>query len=236
MRGCIKPLPFIQQHLKISPPPPNLWPQYTLPCNQIQDAATVQVLTLGRNGKQEFEDVFMFSHRDFRSRATYISLTTASGASIAATPGHYMWAADAVIDSHHKKQAGPWVLTRAGNIGIGACLLSADASRASDLCDQVTARTVKIGKGLYNPHTKSGSLVVDGIAAATFSDVLPPSLHAHAAITTPFRWLYAACKASDSIKACDALNSLILWPLSHVPSVHTAIGRVWVSLFGIFSI
>ena len=173
----------------------------------------------------------MFSHRDPSTVALFISLTTATGASIAATPGHYLWTADAAIDSNHNKQAGPWILTRAGDIRIGACMLSADASRVSSLCDQVVARTVKIGKGLYNPHTASGSIVVDGFAAATFSDVLPPSLHAHGAITTPFRWLYAACKASDSIKACDALNSLILWPLSTMPAVHTAVGKFWVALF-----
>ena len=176
----------------------------------------------------------MFSHRDFNTRATFISLTTAGGASIAATPGHYLWTT--AIDSNHNKQAGPRVLTRAEDIRIGSCMISADTSRASELCDQVVARTVKTGKGLYNPHTASGSIVVDGVAAATFSDVLPPSLHAHGAITTPFRWLYAACKASDSIKACDAMNSLILWPLSHMPSVHTAVGKVWVSHFGISSI
>ena len=172
----------------------------------------------------------MFSHRDSKTRGTFISLTTASGASIAATPGHYIWAAAAVIDNH-KTQAGPWILTRAEDISIGSCMFSADASRASSLCNQVIARTVKIGKGLYNPHTASGSIVVNGVAAATFSDVLPPSLHAHAAITTPFRWLYAACKASDSIKACDVLNTVILWPLSTMPAVHTAVGKFWVALF-----
>ena len=174
--------------------------------------------------------MFMFSHRDFEAMASFISLTTARGASIATTPGHYIWAADAAVDSNHTIQTRAWVLRRAGDVSVGSCLLSAHAATRGDMCDQVVARSVKFSKGLYNPHTISGSIVVDGIAAATFSDVLPASLGAHAAVTTPFRWLYKACMASDSIRACDALNSLVLWPLSHVPEVHTAIGKFWVAL------
>ena len=199
-------------------------------CHASRSAHIVQVLTLGRDGKQAFEEVFMFSHRDFKTVASFISLTTASGASIAATPGHYIWAADAADDRNYTCQTRAWVLKRAGDISMGSCLLSADTATTGDMCDEVVARSVKFSKGLYNPHTFSGSIVVDGVAAATFSDVLPPSLGAHAAVTTPFRWLYRACMISDSIRACDALNSHILWPLSHVPEVHTAIGKFWVAL------
>ena len=173
----------------------------------------------------------MFSHRDIKTMASFISLTTASGASIAATPGHYIWAADRAVDSsNNTRQTRAWVLKRAEDVSIGSCLVSANAATRGDMCDQVVALSVKFSKGLYNPHTFSGSIVVDGVAAATFSDVLPPSLGAHAAVTTPFRWLYKACIASDSLRTCDALNSLILWPLSHVPEVHTAIGKFWAAL------
>ena len=44
-------------------------------------------------------------------------------------------------------------------------------------------------EGLYNPHTVSGSIIVNGVAATAFTDVLPPSTAVYAAVMLPFRAL-----------------------------------------------
>ena len=44
-------------------------------------------------------------------------------------------------------------------------------------------------EGLYNPHTVSGSIIVNGVAATAFTDVLPPSTAVYAAVVLPFRAL-----------------------------------------------
>ena len=186
----------------------------------------LQVLTLGREGKQAFEEVFMFSHQDARTRASFVSLTTQGGVQVSATPGHYLWAAQAQGNASHH----PWALVRAGDISIGTCLLSANSSPVhSDGCNLVMERAMTVQLGLYNPHTASGSIVVDGVAAATFSDILPPSVAAHSAVTGPFRWL-SLCRVADSVHVCEVLNSAILWPLARAPGLHALVGHAWVAL------
>lgn len=60
--------------------------------------------------------------------------------------------------------------------------------------------------GLFNPHTASGSLVVDGIAASVITDFMPASLALHTAVTMPAQALYHILPTS----AAEALNSVIL--------------------------
>ena len=184
-----------------------------------------QVLTLGKNGERAFEEVFMFSHRDGWTSATFITLTTASGASISATPGHYLWAAGAPDGSH--LMHGLWTLARAADVHVGDCLMS----ECEGGCSRVVRRALTVQQGLFNPHTKSGSIVVDGLAATTFTDILTASLSAHAAVTAPFRWLFQACKALDCIPAFQALNFSVLSTFALAPRVHAAFGKLWVQLF-----
>ena len=190
-----------------------------------------QVLTLGDTGKRIFEEIYMFSHWDRQTRATFISLTTVSGASISATPGHYLWAARATANGFEHIVTEPWTLVRAADVKIGACLIL-DSEPG---CSRVVHRALTVQQGLFNPHTKSGSIVVDGIAATTFSDILPPTLRAHATVTAPFRWLFQACRACHAVWAYEALNAAVLMPLAHAPRVHTIVGKLWVQLASLAS-
>ena len=75
---------------------------------------------------------------------------------------------------------------------------------------QSVARTVveasrSTRAGLYNPHTASGSLVVDGIAASVITDFMPASLALHTAVTLPAQALYQILPTP----AAEALNSVI---------------------------
>ena len=43
----------------------------------------------------------------------------------------------------------------------------------------------QLATGLYNPHVLSGTIVVDGVAALTFTESLARSTWAHAMVTAP---------------------------------------------------
>ncbi len=70
----------------------------------------------------------------------------------------------------------------------------------------VTEATRGPMRGLYNPHTASGSLVVDGIAASVLTDFIPASLALHTAITMPAQALYHILPTP----VAQALNTAIL--------------------------
>ena len=61
-------------------------------------------------------------------------------------------------------------------------------------------------QGLYNPHTMSGTIVVDRFAAATFTETIPPSFLVHRVLIMPALLLYVALPAF----VADWLNSICL--------------------------
>ena len=127
----------------------------------------------------------MFSHRDPHALSPFIHIRTAAGSMLRATPGHYVWAAQQANESSA-------TLVKAGSLQLGEYVWAAfgDSCRNSLLPSKVVELSTELSRGLYNPHTASGSIVVDGIAAATFTDTLPASVAFHTAVTFPARILY----------------------------------------------
>ena len=66
------------------------------------------------------------------------------------------------------------------------------------------------GRGLYNPHTLSGIIIVDNILALSFTDVLPRSFALQSYLTGPLAVLSWFC---SSMGLAPQLNSLVLQAL-----------------------
>lgn len=87
-------------------------------------------------------------------------------------------------------------------------VLQDNQAAASSLApSQVVAKIREMGTGLHNPHTASGTIIVDGVAALTFTDTLPPLQWLHSLVTAPAA---LAAALSPSNQATAALNSAIL--------------------------
>jgi hypothetical protein len=122
-------------------------------------------------------DVFLFTHRDDSDRLhPFVELRTADGGALTLSPGHYLYT--------------PGGLLAAQDVRVGSHVVRADGSHA-----RVTARRSVSKRGLYNPQSVSGSLVVDGFAVSTFTTAVLPS-YAHA-LLAPLRTVYRA-SAPDS--------------------------------------
>lgn len=61
--------------------------------------------------------------------------------------------------------------------------------------------------GLFNPHTGSGNIVVDGILALTFTESLPPQPGIHKIVTAPAALLY---RLTPSLVWANKINSMLL--------------------------
>ncbi len=79
-------------------------------------------------------------------------------------------------------------------------------------------------QGLYNPHTASGSIVVNGVAATAFTDVLPPYTLAHTAITLPFRMMSACMPAAFAQAFNDAVLNTYFRPMSGSGMLRSLLG------------
>ena len=136
------------------------------------------------HGKQAFETVFMFSHYS-AERMAHVTLTTQSNFSLSLTAGHYLW----VTKAHESHPS----IVRAGDIQVGDAAwissMAADMTNAF-VTDTIAAMAIEEKHGLYNPHTPSGCIVVNGLAALTFTETIPSSCLWHSIITMPARVLF----------------------------------------------
>mmetsp|Transcript_18609 Transcript_18609/g.39109 ORF Transcript_18609/g.39109 Transcript_18609/m.39109 type:complete len:180 (-) Transcript_18609:114-653(-) len=126
-----------------------------------------------RSAPGEFSEVFFFGHRDPESWHTFVRITTIRGSVLALSEEHLLYIQDSVAR----------VLVPARNVitGMEVVEFSGKASRI-DRIERVMMQ------GLFNPHTYSGTIMVNGILASCFNTVVPPGVGQ--ALLAPERLLY----------------------------------------------
>lgn len=142
----------------------------------------------------------MFSHQS-SELSSFIQLVTSDGSSISLSPDHYIHVLPAGSDS-------PTIVT-AAQVKLGDQLRTTSSFQSDTELQWSTvssSRQVSM-QGLYNPHTASGTIVVESVLACTFPNTLPPSIAAHTAATMPARVLY---NLIPSKAAAGLLNKLLL--------------------------
>ena len=98
-------------------------------------------------------------------------------------------------------------LTSSHYLYVGGVLRPASEAKAGDEVACEGDRTGKVvaaesgvkGKGLFNPHTLHGDLVVDGVHTSTYTTAMSPTL-AHALL-----WPFRAAYSSVGVSATPAL-------------------------------
>ena len=123
-----------------------------------------RLLSYSALGKAFYDDVYMLGHKDPSSMATFVSITASNNQTIRLTPDHNM-----VVVRNHKtfEISSQHVLVGDGVIvGPGGQVAS------------VVTVSTKRSKGLYNPYTLSGRIVVDGVLASCHSSWLFDSVFA----------------------------------------------------------
>jgi hypothetical protein len=116
-----------------------------------------------------YSPVFLFTHKVADVSCTFTEVKTSSGARLLLTAGHYLPANGQLVAAS--------ALQRGSAIQLG-----------DGRADRVVSLRKVAGRGLYNPQTLHGDIVVDGIVASTYSTAVHP-LYAHA-VLWPFRELF----------------------------------------------
>lgn len=125
----------------------------------------------------DFSEVYFFSHRDAHVTTEFVQLTATSGLvssemhTLTASEGHYVHTDRGVV--------------AAKNIKEGDTLYNENNEVLT-----VTKKEMVMAEGLYSPHTMEGSILVNGVRASTYSDVLPAKV-AHL-LLLPERLAYRA--------------------------------------------
>lgn len=117
-------------------------------------------------GKNQFSEVFMFTHKLSSVQYDFVQLETASGNALRLTDGHFLPINGEYLPAKHAS--------------VGDELILADGS----VSDIVSISSVQ-DYGLFNPQTTHGDIVVDGIQASTYTTAVSPNM-AHA-LLAPLR-------------------------------------------------
>lgn len=131
-------------------------------------------------GPNSFSEVFGFTHRDHTVFGEFLSIEFSKNKSIELTGSHYIYI-------NRESIAVPAKVVKVGDL-----LVSANGTL-------VMVKDVKkiLKRGLFNPQTYHGDIVVDNIVTTTFTEALNPRA-AHCALS-PLRLLYKLVGFSVSV-------------------------------------
>ena len=114
-------------------------------------------------GATSFSDVYFFGHRDSESVSNFYTVTTASGNSLQLTPDHYMYVAE--TGCNESITSATTLSPNLVKVGMGAWVHTPKGMKCSAIVDIRQSEE----KGLYNPQTLTGSILVNDIYASSYS-------------------------------------------------------------------
>ncbi len=120
-------------------------------------------------GQGKFSPVYAFSHRDPDIVTTHVRVTLESGRQLTLSPGHHLPVND--------------VYSSASQIKLRDYLRAADGTR-----DYVTHVSRVTARGLFNPHTVTGTIAVDDVMCSTYTTAVESD--SAQALLAPLRLLY----------------------------------------------
>ncbi|GAB0492605.1 hypothetical protein MMPV_003873 [Pyropia vietnamensis] len=145
--------------------------------------------------------VFLFSHASPGVVSTFVSLTTAAGRVLTLTPGHLL------------PVNGELTPARAVMVGDRLQLGSDGTVSAVVKVGTVTAR------GLWNPHTLDGAIVVDGVQVSTWTSVvgeragrslLAPLARLYRVVGTGGAWMRIATAVVRASRAAGRMRDVVV--------------------------
>lgn len=150
-----------------------------LECGTTRRMADLRVGDVIKVAAGRYSPVFTFSHRSPSADADFVSVRTDGlDAPLRLTEGHYL--------------------------PINGALRPAAGLRPGDRVDLGTGHTATVTavsttreRGLYNPHTLDGHVVVDGVLTSTYTTAVVPSV-AHA-LLSPLRGLWGSGLKFDAL-------------------------------------
>lgn len=116
-------------------------------------------------------DVMVFTHRERKGWYRFVRLELEGGQVLEVSRGHYVY-------------VGKQGMKKAGAVAAGE-VLAVDGGRGG----RVMRVASVVRRGLFNPQTVDGMVMVNGVRVSTYTTAVEPRL-AHGALLAPVRFLY----------------------------------------------
>lgn len=158
------PLPLSSASPTKTPEPANCFPGHAIVQISEKREMRMDALRVGdvvRVSNRATSPVFAFSHRDEHMLAQFVRLRTVSSRTLMLTPGHLVYLEGRRLVPAERVLPGHKLILANGQL------------------DQVQSTELTAGKGVYNPQTLHGDIIVDGFIVSTYTTSVPQSA-AHA--------------------------------------------------------
>lgn len=123
-----------------------------------------------KSASNSYSPVFMLSHSESAGKYPFISLNN-----LTVSAGHYVYTVEKGLIPARKVRIGYHLLTD---------------SKSNNNIEKVSTISHAREKGLFNPHTLDGTLVVNGYLTSTYTEAIPQSVCN--SLLAPFRMLFSA--------------------------------------------
>ena len=166
-----------------------------------------RVLAVRPDGTTFYDEVYLRGHKDPAAVARFVRLQVPSGAALRLTPNHHV----PVI------RAGSAATMAAAGVRVGD-LVRVVAADGSVALEPVARISTVLDRGLFNPYTLGGTIVVDGFAVSVHSAVKLNSVFAllgvpapagYQAALAPLRALYRLLGARGMAKLSPIIESVL---------------------------
>ena len=129
-----------------------------------------KVLSVRPDGSTFFDEVYMFGHKDSTTISPFVHLAADDGSTLRLTADHYV---------HVEQGPGSWSAIPASQTKVGD-VVRVLQGRSVLVTQRIVSKSIVMERGLFNPYTLGGSIVVDGVLA---------SCHSSSALDGVFIWL-----------------------------------------------
>uniref|UniRef100_A0A383WKW5 Hint domain-containing protein n=1 Tax=Tetradesmus obliquus TaxID=3088 RepID=A0A383WKW5_TETOB len=166
--------------------------------------------TMSAAGATTYSDVYLFGHDDPHSYERFVALQLSTN-KLLLTHGHYIPTATGPACSIANPAACTRLMKRAADVQLGDLVWSVNATSVQFGLDVVKDKSEEVHRGLYNPFTLSGDLVVNGVLASAHSDwfldpVMPQSHVSH--IPAIYQTVMAPMRAAYYVGGPNAVKYL----------------------------
>jgi hypothetical protein len=129
-----------------------------------------KVLSVRLDGSTFFDEIYMFGHKEAAVISPFVHLVTEFGTVLRLTADHHVLV---------EQGPGTWSAIPASQTKVGDVVgvLQGGSVLATQ---RIVSKSIVMGRGLFNPYTLGGSIVVDGVLA---------SCHSSWALDGVFTWL-----------------------------------------------
>jgi Hint module len=179
-----------------------------------------KALSMRPDGSTFFDEIYMFGHKEKSTMASFIRLETDGGFTLRLTPDHHV----------HVQQAdlATWMAVPASKSQVGDLVQVFQGDSKETMIQRIVSKSIVMDRGLFNPYTLGGSLIVDGVLASCHSSwaldgvfywLGIPIADGYQAVFAPIRALYrlvgpARMASVEFIidAVADVGNKGMLWP------------------------